>query len=194
MELAMAEHEVERRVSLQSIAGNDLVPAKGLLGRCSRIMRQVNRSLVWIGGLSLVAAAAVLTEGVVARYVFHAATDWQDEMAVFLIIGATFVAGAAVQERRGHIAIEAFIGSVGTRYDRLRCSLVDAVSLIFAVAFTWYCANRLVDAMVEHQATDSAWAAPLALPYGLMTAGLGLLCLQILLQLVDELIRLADRP
>ena len=57
--------------------------------------------------LALVLAAAVLTYSVFSRYLFKAATDWQDETAVFLLVGATFLCGAYVQSYRGHVGIEA---------------------------------------------------------------------------------------
>ena len=44
--------------------------------------------------LALLAAAGILTYSVVARYFFKIPTDWQDEAAVFLLVGATFLSGA----------------------------------------------------------------------------------------------------
>lgn len=161
--------------------------AERALAAISGAMHAINRVLIWTGGLALVAAAVVLTEGVVVRYVFHLATDWQDELAVFLIIGATFIAAAAVQERRGHIAIEAFIGTAGTRYDRVRRPLVDVMSLVFAGYFAWKCFDRLTDAWLGGEKTDSSWGAPLFVPYGLMAIGLGLLCIQLVLQILSGL-------
>ena len=42
-------------------------------------------------------ASLVLTSSVVSRYFFKASTDWQDEAAVFCLVGATFLCGAFVQ-------------------------------------------------------------------------------------------------
>ena len=60
-----------------------------------------------VGMVALLVAALVLTYSVFSRYLFKAATDWQDEIAVFCIVGAVFLAGAWVQAQRGHIGIEA---------------------------------------------------------------------------------------
>jgi len=57
--------------------------------------------------LVVVASALVLTYSVFSRYFFKAATDWQDEAAVFLLVGAIFLCGAYVQSFRGHVGIEA---------------------------------------------------------------------------------------
>ena len=57
--------------------------------------------------LATIAAGLVLTHSIAVRYLLHSSTDWQDEMAVFLLVGATFLSAPYVQSMRGHIAIEA---------------------------------------------------------------------------------------
>ena len=71
----------------------------------------VNHVVVFVAMIALVLAASVLSYSVVVRYVLRVPTDWQDETAVFLIVGATFLSAAAVQARRGHVAIEALARS-----------------------------------------------------------------------------------
>jgi len=56
----------------------------------------------------------------------------------------------------------------------------------------------LHEAWVEGQTTSSSFAPPLWIPYGLMTAGMGLLVLQLLLQSAVRLLggerRVGDAP
>ena len=59
--------------------------------------------------MALLGAAFVLTYSVIVRYFLKFSTDWQDEMSVFLIIGAVFMSAAAIQAGRGHVAIEAIV-------------------------------------------------------------------------------------
>ena len=56
---------------------------------------------------AVVVAAAILSYSVAARYFLKIPTEWQDETAVFLLIGATFFSGAFVQSKRGHVGVEA---------------------------------------------------------------------------------------
>ena len=65
------------------------------------------------------------------RALFHSANYWQDEAAVFLLVGATFMTSAYVQSQRGHIGIEAFVGLLPPFANRIRLWLVDVAS--FAV-------------------------------------------------------------
>ena len=56
----------------------------GALGALERAMTAINRVMLFVGMVALVAASLVLTYSVFSRYLFKAATDWQDEVAVFM--------------------------------------------------------------------------------------------------------------
>jgi len=75
-------------------------------GALERIFARVNQLIVLLSSIALVIASLVLTYSVASRYFFHFSTDWQDELSVFLIVGAVFMSSAAIQARRGHVAIE----------------------------------------------------------------------------------------
>ncbi len=109
----------------------------GLLGAFDRGMRLLNKVILAVGGLCLVAACLVLTHSVVVRYLLKEPTEWQDEMAVYLIIGATFLSAAGVQAKRGHVAIEALTGLLPPAANRVRLLLADIVSLAFCLFFAW---------------------------------------------------------
>lgn len=153
----------------------------------------INTILVVFGAVALIAACAILSYSVLGRALFHAANYWQDEAAVFLLVGATFMTSAFVQSRRGHIGIEAFIGLLSPAVNRVRLWLVDLASLLFCVFFTWKSWTLAHEAYVDGQVSNSMWSPPLAIPYGLMACGMTLLCLQILLQLIVPLSGAARR-
>ena len=81
-----------------------------LLQPLARALLWVNQVLVIFGMVALLVASLVLSYSVVSRYVMKASTDWQDEAAVFCLVGATFLCGAFVQSVRGHVGIEAIAG------------------------------------------------------------------------------------
>lgn len=154
----------------------------GLLGMIERITARINRVMVFFGMVALVVAAAVLTYSVFSRYLFKAATDWQDEAAVFCIVGAVFLSGAYVQSLRGHIGIEALASILPARVNRVRAFIVDVLTLLFCTFFAWKSWVLWHEAWVDHMVTSSTWSPPLAIPYGLMAAGMTLLSVQVLLQ------------
>jgi TRAP-type C4-dicarboxylate transport system permease small subunit len=157
--------------------------AAGLL---SGLLGLVNRVLVGISAVALVVAGAVLTYGMFVRYWLHIPTDWQDELSVFLLVGATFFSAGYIQAQRGHIGIEALAEILSPRANRLRRYLADLFSFAFCLFFTWKSWTLLREAVQEGQVTQSTWGPPLWIPYGIMSVGMSVLTLQILLQLLPK--------
>jgi TRAP-type C4-dicarboxylate transport system permease small subunit len=165
------------------VLGIDPATPRALLP-LARALALANHAMVAVGMLALLAASIVLTSSVVTRYFFKASTDWQDETAVFLLVGATFLAGAFVQSIRGHVGIEAVTTLLSRRVDALRRIAVDALCLAFCAFFAWKSWTLLHEAWVDKQTTSSTWAPPLWIPYSLMAVGMTLLTLQLVINVV----------
>lgn len=155
-----------------------------LLVAADRLLAFINRIIVVIAALALILACAILSYSVVTRTLFHSPTYWQDEAAVFLLVGATFMTAAYVQGQRGHIGIEAFVGLLSPLANRIRLLLVDVASFAFCAFFAWKSWTLMHEAYVDGQVSNSIWSPPLAIPYGLMAVGMTLLCVQIFLQIL----------
>ena len=143
-----------------------------------------NYTIVVVAAVALVLACLILSYSVLGRALFHSPNYWQDEAAVFLLVGATFMTSAYVQQQRGHIGIEAFVGLLSPLANRIRLWLVDVASLLFCAFFAWKSWTLAHEAWVDGQVSNSMWSPPLAIPYVLMAFGMTLLCLQILLQIM----------
>ena len=172
---------------LEPVTGPEFVP--GPLAPAERALAFLNLWIVRLGGVALLAAALILTYSVASRYFFKANTDWQDEAAVFCIVGAVFTASAYVQSFRGHIGIELLAAFLSPRANRIRAILVDIVSCLFCAFFAWKSWTLWHEAYVDKQTTTSAFAPPLWIPYGLMAFGISLLAVQIALQVAVSLER-----
>jgi len=170
---------------LEPHTGPEIVP--GPLAPFARALAVVNLWIVRLGSLALLAAALILTYSVVSRYFFKATTDWQDEAAVFCIVGAVFTASAYVQSLRGHIGIELLAAFLSPSANRVRAIVVDVASLVFCAFFAWKSWTLWHEAYVDKQTTTSAWGPPLWIPYSLMALGMTLLALQIALQIAARL-------
>lgn len=160
----------------------------GPLGVVDRAMKALNHVILVLGGLALVVACAVLSYSVIARHFWGEATDWQDETALFLIVGATFLSAAGVQARRGHVAIEAVSGLLPERANRVRLLLADVISLAFVVFFAWKSWILLHEAWVDGQTSQSTWGPPLWIPYSLMAVGMSLLSVQFVVQILEAIL------
>jgi TRAP-type C4-dicarboxylate transport system permease small subunit len=158
-------------------------PAAVAGGPMGRALAFVNRAIVLLSSIALVIAAFVLTYSVASRYFLHLSTDWQDELSVFLIVGAVFMSSSAIQERRGHVAIEAVVSVLPVGVNHVRQVLVDGASFVFCAFFAWKSWLLLDEAWTENFHSESTWGPPLWIPYSLMTVGMALLAVQILMQI-----------
>lgn len=148
----------------------------------ARALDAINKLMLAIGMVALIAASLVLTSSVLSRYFLHASTDWQDEAAVFSLVGATFLCGAFVQSIRGHIGIEAVASILPAGINRVRRLVVDIVCMAFCSFFAWKSWTLFHEAWADGMTTSSSWGPPLWIPYGTMSLGMTLLALQLLVQ------------
>ena len=163
------------------------------MGALERALAGVNKLTLLFGMVALLVASFVLTYSVFSRYLFKAGTDWQDEVAVFCIIGAVFLCGAWVQAQRGHVGIEAVASILPPRANYVRMIVVDVMTLAFCAFFSWKSWTLFHEAWVDKQTTSSTFSPPLTIPYGLMAAGMTLLVLQVLLQTAAHFVRKGER-
>jgi TRAP-type C4-dicarboxylate transport system permease small subunit len=146
------------------------------------VIAYINRVIVILSSIALMLAACVLTYSVIVRYFLKISTDWQDEVSVFLIVGAVFMSASAIQAQRGHIGIEAIVGLLPPRVNHWRIVLVDTASLAFCSFFAWKSVTLLQEAAANDYHSTSTWGPPLWIPYSLMAAGMILLSIQLLFQ------------
>ena len=150
------------------------------------LLGKVNAAAAAASAVATGLAACVLTWEATARYLFKIPSDWQDELSVFLLVGATFLSAAWVQERRGHVGIQALSVILPPAADRIRRFLSDVTTLLFCTFFCWKSWSLLVEAVKDGQISNSAWGAPLWIPYGCMAVGMTLVVLQVLLQVLSR--------
>ena len=191
LDVATAAAAAPAGTAAAAVLGIDPATPRALVP-LARALARINQVMVAIGMLALLAASIVLTSSVLTRYFFHASTDWQDETSVFLLVGATFLAGAFVQSIRGHIGIEAVSTLLSNRANAMRSVAVDALCLAFCAFFAWKSWTLLHEAWVDKQTTSSTWGPPLWIPYLLMAAGMTLLTVQLAIHVVASANRVRE--
>jgi len=162
------------------------VADSGVMAIITGFVNRVNDWIMTLSTLAILAASCILTLSVVTRYFLKMSTDWQDEVSVFLLVGATFMCCAYVQSYRGHIGIEAIAGILPERVNRIRKIVLDIASFAFCAFFSWKSWALFHEALAGGQTTSSAFAPPLWIPYFLMATGMSNLSLQILLQVLTH--------
>jgi len=154
------------------------------LAPVAALLHRVNAVLAVASGIAIGIAACVLTWEATARYLFKIPSDWQDEITIFLLVSATFLAAGWVQEARGHVGIQAVSALLSPRVDAIRRYVSDIATFAFCAFFAWKSWTLLIEAVHDGQTSNSAFGAPLWIPYGAMALGSTVLALQVLVQVL----------
>jgi TRAP-type C4-dicarboxylate transport system permease small subunit len=165
-------------------ANRPVVPDNAALAALSVWFDRFNGLLLKLSMVAIVLTSLVLTYSVATRYFFKSPTDWQDEASVFMLVGVTFFCTAWVQSQRGHIGIEALSSVLPARVNAVRLFMVDLLSLVFCAFFSWKAWALFHEALVDGQTTSSTFAPPLWIPYSMMAAGMSILTLQLIVQVL----------
>ncbi len=152
-----------------------------------RVVDLLSDTAGYMSSAAILLATLVIVQQVVARYVFNVPTIWQVEMAIYLLMAATFVGAAYALKENSHINIELVTGLMPKR-TRLRLDLVTSVlSLGFCVYITWKGSVMWWEAYEGGWLSESLWSVPLKYPYAIIPVGMGLTSAQYVVNIMDKI-------
>lgn len=105
------------------------------------------------------------------RYVLNNSLGWTEEIARFLLIAVTFIGAVMAVRKQSHIAVEFLYRWLPRPVRRICQSLIDAVSLVFFAALTWFSiqlAQRTQQMMVSIDVPKSLVYWGVAVCFGFM--------------------------
>jgi TRAP-type C4-dicarboxylate transport system permease small subunit len=152
-------------------------------------MKKILRTLVWIidgltrftgwlAALSLVAAAFIITEAVIARKIFGVSTIWQTQASVYLLMFSVFVGAPFVQMNEAHLNVDLVIIHFSPRAREIVMIIVSIATCLLALVVAWYAWPMWWESVVMDTHSSSLWGPPLWIPYIFMPLGMSLLFLQ----------------
>src|SRR4030088_3613477 len=100
--------------------------APGLVAALERGFAFCNNIIVVFAAVALIAACVILSYSVLGRALFHSPNYWQDEAAVFLVVGPPSVAARFGEGTAGDGGSEAFVGPLAALVNKLRPVGIDA--------------------------------------------------------------------
>lgn len=162
----------------------------GVPSHNERVHAGIERVCNALGLVSLFAMMALITMHAILRYLFNSPIPGTVTIvSIYLIPTGIFLTMPSLQRKNGNIGVEI----VSKRFSTLQSSLVDLVwqvvaVLIFSVV-TWGAYKQMMS-LYSNSVTEllgGGTSVPVYVSWLMMVAGLGLLCLRLLTQLVTTI-------
>jgi TRAP-type C4-dicarboxylate transport system permease small subunit len=161
-------------------------------------MKKVWRKVQWViegsssitGGIAalcIVAAALVVTEGIITRKVLRMSAIWQIEASVFLLILATFVGAAFVQKSEHHLNVDLILIHLSPKTRELTLIVVSIIACILSGIIAWFAWPMWWEALIRNDHSYSLWGPPLWIPYFFIPFGMSLLFFQYIVHIIKKI-------
>ena len=161
-------------------------------------MKKVWRKVQWaiegsssitggIAALCIVAAALVVTEGIITRKVLGVSAIWQIEASVFLLILATFVGAAFVQKSEHHLNVDLVLIHLSPKTRELTLIVVSIIACILSGIIAWFAWPMWWEAVIRNDHSYSLWGPPLWIPYFFIPFGMSLLFFQYIVHIIKKI-------
>jgi TRAP-type C4-dicarboxylate transport system permease small subunit len=147
-------------------------------------VRTVSRACGLIAAGLMVLSVLVVCEMVFQRSVLGTNTIWQTDFVTNCIVAATFVGSPYVLMTRGHVNVDVVPLHSGRRLRYALALFSTVLGLAFVVVMAVFGYNFWHDAWIENWHSNTVWRERLWIPYSAMPAGLALLGLQYVVELI----------
>jgi TRAP-type C4-dicarboxylate transport system permease small subunit len=157
-----------------------------LWGGLRRAVTWFNVVCGYASAVVIVASGVLLCYEVAMRYLLSRPTTWVLEASVFMLVAATFMGAGYTQIKQGHISITVLDALLPARFKAWRDLVNDTITLAFCTTVAAVCWVHWKVTWTEGWTAPTLWAPKLWIPYLFIAVGMTGLCLQQLIQLVDE--------
>lgn len=151
---------------------------KRFLSKLIWVVNSSSQFTGWVAAMCVVAAALIVTEGVLVRKVLGISTIWQIEASVYLLIFAVFVGAPFVQKNEQHLNVDLVLLHLSPRARALTLIVVSILSCLLVGFIAWYAWPMWWDAFKIDEHSESLWGPPMWIPYFFLPFGMTLLFLQ----------------
>jgi C4-dicarboxylate transporter DctQ subunit len=151
-----------------------------------------NQAEGFLFGFLNVAAVAVAFYGVIMRYVFRAPPFWTEEVCLYLIIWAVFIAASTLAEERGHVGATLLVERFPVHIRRILAVINGIVCLGFCGIICWYGFQIVWQTYACAQKSSTALRFPLWIAYLAVATGCLLVGIRYMLRIYRLLFRFQE--
>jgi C4-dicarboxylate transporter DctQ subunit len=149
----------------------------------NKIVGGWNRVEKFLFGLIGLAAVASAFYGVIMRYVFHAAPYWTEEICIYMIIWAVFIAASTLAEERGHVAATLIVERFSMQVRRILAIFNGILTLGFCGIISWYGFLIVLQTYACGERSPTALRFPLWISYLSVATGCTLVSIRYLIRI-----------
>ena len=131
----------------------------------------------------LVCSVAINFANIVARYFFHSAVSWAEEVMLFLMIGCVFLGAANVTWSGLHIRMDIVLRQFPERI-RLGIELLSELVFLGTAAVLLVFAWPVIERLVAFDQRSMAANMPLAIPHAAIPIGIACMAVLTIARLV----------
>jgi len=146
----------------------------------------------YFSSAAILLATLVIVQQVVVRYVFQSPTIWQVELAIYLLMAATFIGAAYGLKEDSHINIELVTGLLPPRAKAVLDLCTSFLALLFCLYIAWKGGIMWLEAYHGDWDSSSLWSVKLVYPYAILPIGMGLTAAQYVVKICDRLAALRN--
>jgi len=136
----------------------------------------------FVCAIGIFAASLIIVHEVITRYA-EIPTIWQTELAIYLLMMATYVGAAYGLKHKGHIHIDIVIDLLPPRPREVLLLVASVLGLLITGVIAWYAWPMWWEAYEAGYHSESLWGPPLIFPYILLPLGMSFLAIQYLVDI-----------
>lgn len=165
--------------------------AEGLVRRLGRMCGWIATVALWVATAALVGAVAINFANVVGRYAFLRPIEWAEEVMLYLMIAAVFLAVPAVTWRGRHIRMDMLVTALEKRQQQAVAAMVQV--LLIALSLQMLRAGwPVVSLMATFGQRSEAAHVPMWLVHGFIQFGFALIGIFAAVRLAEILLGIAQ--
>jgi TRAP-type C4-dicarboxylate transport system permease small subunit len=154
-----------------------------------RVIEPVDRVLVALSAVILIAIMLIVTTDVALRYMFSRPLIWAyDVIGLYLMAAVFFLALPHSLRHHVHICVDVLVHVIPRRLRHGFESVGYAVTTVLLATLVWLTAERLVTAYVYDEVVDSAVALPAWISQVPVAVGLAVLTVHCFLRFLAHLV------
>jgi TRAP-type C4-dicarboxylate transport system permease small subunit len=155
-----------------------------------RFVGRFNLVLASVAGAVMLALVLLTASDVTGRYLFNAPITWSLEIGEYLLVFCVYFGMAYSVQTGAHISVELVYQRLSRRIQRNLDAAVSILVLVFWIVLLWQTSDMAIGYLQRNVKSETILATPLFYPMLLVVIGSFATCVQVILNIYDNFVRL----